>query len=284
MPAVCFYNDTNNTPMKVSCLLIAFLVLVTSVPGDVVTYPVAPGETLNTQFTVTANGIPVPVVDEVRTYCHFSFDGEVEIEVTGLTNHTLSPVDYGIVPSYDDGSRMVFTLDRPRYLVLHAGGTNELIIFADPVEVDPPRADDMNVLNIASWDGTIEEALSRVSIDPVYDVVYVGPGTYDLHENLKMPSNAALYLAGGAKLNFINGGVQVIDADNVKLFGRGLIEYNENSGAYKDFGIWTSFATNLEIEGIVTRNSLNWNVLIDDSDTVEISYLKVLNDKTGVGE
>jgi hypothetical protein len=251
---------------------------------NVETYPVAAGETLNTQFTVTANGIPVPVVDEVRTYCHFSFDGEVEIEVTGLDGHTLSPIDYGIVPTVNDGSRMVFTLDRPRYLVLHKGGTNELVIFADPFEVDPPQPDDLNVIDFSTWTGSLQEALDRVAIDPLYDVVHVGPGQVSLSSNLRLPSNSALYLAGGAKLNFTSGGIQVVNADHVKLFGRGLIEYNENAAAYKGFGIWTSFATYLEISGIISRNSSNWNVLVEDSEEVDITYFKVLNDKTGVGE
>lgn len=167
------------------------------------TYPIAPGERLNTQFTVTANGIPVPVVNEVRTYCHFSFDGEVEIEVTGLAGHTLSPVDYGIVPSHDDG-------------------TNKLVIFADPMEVDPPRPGDLNVIDFAAWNGTLQEALDRLSFDPLFDVVYVGPGAYNLSSNLKIPSDAALYLAGGAKLNFTSGGVQFAQVDNSRLFGRGL--------------------------------------------------------------
>jgi hypothetical protein len=265
------------------CLLFLPLAL-PGLQATVATYPVASGETLNTQFTVKANGIPVPVVDEVRTYCHFSFGGEVEIEVTGLAGHTISPVDYGIVPSFDDGSRMVFTLDRPRYLVLHAGGTNELIIFADPLEVDPPQPTDLNVIDFSTWTGSLQEALDRVSADPFHDIVYVGPGTYGLSTNLKLPSNSALYLAGGAKLNFTSGGIQFDQVDNVKLYGRGLIEYNENGGAYKGFGIWTSFATNLEISGIISRNSSNWNVLLEDSDTIDVTYFKVLNDKTGEGE
>ncbi|GEM_PF-4686483 len=248
------------------------------------TYPAAPGETLNNTFTVKANGIEVPVVDEVRTYAHFSFSGEVEIEVTGLNNHSLSPVDYGIVPSVNDGSRMVFTLDRPRYLVLHRGGEDELILFADPQEVDPPQANDLNVLNVATWNGSLQEAMDRVGSDPLLDIVYVPAGTLNLNKNLRLPSHSALYLAGGAKLNFTNGGIQVVNAEKVKLFGRGLIEYNENGGNDREFGIWTHEARNLEISGIISRNSLNWNVLLEDSEEVDITYFKVLNDKTGVGE
>jgi hypothetical protein len=252
--------------------------------GEVVPHPIPPGDTAVPGFTVTVDGQDVPVLRQVRTYAHFSFSGEVEIEITGLDGHTLSPVDYGIVPTVNDGNRMVFTLDRPRYLVLHKNGTDELILFADPLEVDPPEPDDLNVLDFSTWTGSLQEALDRVSIDPRVDIVHVGPGLHTLTSDLKIPSNCALYLAGGAKLNFTSGGIQMVEVQHAKVFGRGTIEYNENQGAYKGFGIWTSFATHVEISGVVSRNSHNWNVLLEDSEHIDITYFKVLNDKAGEGE
>ena len=71
---------------------------------------------------------------------------------------------------------------------------NNLMIFANPLEVNPPSP-----------------------TDP--DVIYLGPGLYT--QNYIVPSGKTLYIAGGA---VVKGGVIMNNATNAKVIGRGVLD------------------------------------------------------------
>lgn len=252
-------------------------------------YDVPPTEVLNTQFTVTVNGQPVPVIESGhrnyptdqsgrRVYAHFSFEGTVEIEVTGLDGHNLRPLEFGIVPSVHTSDRIVFTLDRPRYMILtrHSNTVEDaLFLFADPIDPRAPNPDAPEVLNYAEFTGSINAALLEVATREELDVLYVPPGTWPSGGVIDIPSNVTLYLAGGAKIT--NGLLRFRNVQNSQLRGRGVLEFNRNQGNDYRFGIYAVNCQNIRIEGIIARTAHNFNTVAHLSDGVDILYLKVLN-------
>lgn len=248
-------------------------------------YPITPGDTPSALFSVTVNGVDVPVVENTRHYAHFGMDEPVVVRVTGVAGWTIGPEHFEIVPTWD-GDVMEFTLEEPTKLVIHDNyNTMPLLIFADPAEVDPPAPGDADVLDVATL-GTIgngENAtlpiglgLAMVAADPTLNYLYIGPGLYP-SKTIQMPSNAFLYLAPGAKLVYaggsVDGIVSFVDVSNSGLSGRGVLEGNLGIAS----AIWFNYADGIFIEGVVCRNTKWYNTHIVASQNVEIQNLKVLN-------
>lgn len=273
---------------------------VTADASNVQAYSVPPGEVVSSRFTVEVDGIPVPVLEQSRTYAHFSFEGTVAVTITattpgGLSGWTLSPIDYGISET-NDGTTVTFTLDRPRYLVLHENYSSDLLplfIFADPLEVDPPNPGDLNVLDYSSFSGTINEAIAAAAVDPTLDIVYIPPGAYDSGQ-IDMRSDTQLYVAGGALIRFVGtdystpfefgwkqdgktwGALEFLGVSNAKVYGRGTFDAR-NNGSFRNC-VYMNQASNIEVSGIITRYSRDWNWIITDSENIDVTYVKVIND------
>jgi hypothetical protein len=258
-------------------------------------YSVPETEIINAQFTVTVNGQPVPVIEfghldypndpirDRRIYAHFSFEGTVEIEVNGLDGHQLLvPEDYGIVPTVQTEDRIVFTIDRPRYLVLSGGKPegyysrmeNALFIFADPIDPRAPNPDAPNVLNYADFNGTINQALEKVGSSPWLDVLYIPPGSWYTDRHLNIPSHTTLYLAGGAKI--INATVIIKHREHVSLRGRGVLELNRQMGNDYNNGVHIDYSEHIMLDGLISRNNAAWNTNAFRSNHVDIRYWKVM--------
>ena len=252
-------------------------------------YDVPPTEVLNTQFTVTVNGQPVPVIESGhrnyptdqsgrRVYAHFSFEGTVEIEVTGLDGHNLRPLEFGIVPSVHTSDRIVFTLDRPRYMILtrHSNTVEDaLFLFADPIDPRAPNPDAPEVLNYANFTGSINAALMEVAKREELDVLYVPPGTWPSGGVIDIPSNVTLYLDGGAKIT--NGLLRFRNVENAHVRGRGVLDFNRDGRNDFGFGIAGVDSQNISVHGVIARSANNWNTAIRHSRGIDILYLKVLN-------
>lgn len=275
---------------------VVFLLVALGLRADPVVeiYSVPPTEVVNTDYTVKVNGQAVPVIESGhvgdpsdpsgrRVYAHFSFSGEVEIEVTGLNNHALLPEEFGIVTSEQTSDRIVFTIDRPRYMILSrkdSGGTTEdaLFLFADPIDPRAPNPAAPEVLNYTDFTGSISAAIIEVANRQDLDVLYIPPGTYENQGVIDMQSDMTLYVAGGAKIN--NGVVRFKDVENAQLRGRGVLEFDRSGSNDFSFGIYTMRSHHIRIEGLIARTASNWNTVPRRSTHVEILYLKALNSKT----
>ncbi len=133
-------------------------------------------------------------------YSIFSFSGKITVTVTKLdtafNDCKILPSSYKISAKKKDHS-VSFVLDKPRNIAVEFDGSQKypLLIFANPLEVNIPKAGDENVL-------------------------YYGPGYHDQEDTLFMKANQTLYLAGGAVLS-----AHIIgrNAPNAKIIGRGII-------------------------------------------------------------
>ncbi len=139
---------------------------------------------------------------ENASMSYFDFSGEVEVSVTfnhgTIQTGRIRPLSYGIAPSID-GNTMTFKLDRPRNLSVEVNGDifHNLHLFANPIdEKKPKKLKDKNL-------------------------IYFGPGIHTFPgDTLNVPSGKTVYIAGGA---LVKGCIQVVNAQNVKILGRGIV-------------------------------------------------------------
>lgn len=205
------------------------------------TWQAPAGVDLNNDFTVKVRQqgrewVTLPAylikVDEVKGTIHqvedasmvtFGFSGSVEVAVTynqgAIHSAKIRPLSYGI-PFQIKGNTLMFSLDKPGNLSVEINGDifHNLHLFANPIETYVP---DKNAP----------------------DVIYLGPGVHcPENSELKVASGTTVYLAGGAVLK---GRVLIEGVHDVKLLGRGVIDYSIRGG------IRIANSRNVYVEGVV---------------------------------
>lgn len=272
--------------------------------GFLVNYPKEPRAVLSANYTVFVNEVPVPVYvmgdDKDVSYTHFAFAGKVTIRIhviAVVSKYNLSPHGYGIV-STKVGQDISFDLDRPRKLLLQDVNSlaEHLCILADPLEENPPKIGDSNVVNIMTTgiDNTgasnglnkIQNALNNL---PPGGILYFPPGRYSMGGDLMMKSNRSIYLAGGAalqasataELRIIFSGV-----NDAKLFGRGSIDGRGDLFRPKYSGeggntilYCNSESDNCRIEDIIIKGAISWTAIVMHTTNWTVYNMKVINGK-----
>ncbi len=282
----------------------------------VIAYPDVPGAERSSLYTVTVDGTPLFVeklskyAPEMQVhYAHCSLSSPATVEVTvneSFNSFKLSPTSRGL-DATKNGSTIAFQTG-PNYLILQVDSKELLFLLFDPPEENPPQLGDANVKNIADYDvdntgATLETTKIQQAIDAAsgaaQNILYFPPGRYQIGE-LWLKSEMTLYLAGGALLygsnrtgdfNTGNGGINIegcshgvirmFQIHDAKILGRGIIDGNGKSiRAQNDTKInllKIEQSSNLEIDGILVRDSSFWNTLIYRSDAVTIRNYKMIN-------
>jgi polygalacturonase len=264
-------------------------------PPPAVIYPAPKEEIPSPDFTLQAGGLPVFVYQaRVRTeilqnqglwthkpdapaqrasFAIFDTTGPVSVLVTPLRpfqSVTVLPHRAGVTADIKDGS-IRFTLDKPRHLTLLLDGSdlNPLHLFIGKPETDVPKKDDP-------------------------DTIYFGPGTH-LVPQLAVKSGQTVYLAGGAvvkttlaagekgtynekwKVTFFNGTALAVNgARNVRICGRGILDGSLVPHPGRNL-IRVGESDTIRVEGIMLRDSPNWNVIIDHSQNVVVDDLRIIS-------
>jgi hypothetical protein len=200
-------------------------------------YPAPSGATLNTFFTVKVRepGGVWQDLDEYQTFVggpsakiaasfvYFDTDGPVEVSVTknsgAITSAEVRSLNLTITPVIS-GNTMTFTISGPMKVSAAVDGdiNRNLMIFANPLEVNPPSSTDPNV-------------------------IYLGPGIYN--QDYTVPSGKTLYIAGGA---IVRGGVILDNATNAKVLGRGVIDRPKGKAISADY------TNQITIDGVIANN------------------------------
>jgi hypothetical protein len=243
----------------ISCILISsFLLLLTiSLQGKVVIYPAPEGVQLSSDFTVFADNQPVdvyriPAASMDGTWrCNnysmaaFDFSGEVTMKVFPARLASILPVSSGISNQIVSDT-LIFTLHTPQNISIEPNaetGIGPLLLFANPLEVDPPHQGDSSVL-------------------------YYGPGLY--RGTVKVGNNQTLYIAGGA---VIQGKIDVI-GKNITIRGRGIVDGMPNGGG--GISIQGSY---IRMEGITFKSPSGWSIVATATDSLSIINVKVCGNR-----
>ena len=191
---------------------------------------------------------------------YFDFEGIAKIEVTvpdiDLETVKVSPVSYGIEPVIDAQNHKVsFTITSPDTytLTFNNSPSRALHIFANPLEVNPPKDGDK-------------------------DVIYIGPGEWNI-DSIMLEDNQTLYVAGGA---VIHGVVQSNYTKNIKVMGRGIIDgsgFDSWMGKSAMVPLKFDYCDGVEIRDILVLNPNAWVCSANTSKNGIIDGLKIISSR-----
>lgn len=245
--------------MRVSTVTTAATALISS-------WPLAPlyHRAESTIFSVSANSIPVGVVNNANNYHHTQFNmgfGQAFIEVEILPpalpipediTIRISPEKLNIKPTVNRTSNIIsFTIPQDAYYIVKLGTLPELVIIADPLQ-NAPTGNYLDVLDFGANPNTTDATGTTNAFQTALNlsgqtgrVVVAPPGVY-LVKNLLLPSNSKLYLAPGSVLRFTGKHEDykihwfktsqnrdltwwistAFDSENISIWGRGIIDGN----------------------------------------------------------
>lgn len=206
------------------------------------------------------------------SWTDFSFEGEVQIEVTTLKpeliplsgNVKILPSRYGVSPEVEEG-KIRFTLDKPGQFSVEIGEEgykNGLMIFADPLEDNAPQKDDETYFYVDHADGA-----ALAAIPQEYTGIYFNPGVHDIGI-FEIPSNIKnVYLAGGS---YVYGSLRMDGDPDVHIFGRGVLSQGRMNYRQAHCIEAVSGSDRTSIEGITIANNKYFSIrLIGEYNQVE---------------
>jgi len=242
---------------RTSVLLSLFLLLLMSKVSaeKLITYPAPVSYAKSPNYTVTVNGKTSPVYDarindpDNCGFTYFDFEGTVHIVVTvpaGFESVKIRPLSAGIKPAIK-GNRIEFDMTSPKKLCLELNGklSYPLFIFANTLEVNPPKATDPNVR-------------------------YFGPGFHDAGQ-IDIKSNETVYIAGGA---VVKGYFTSTNTTNIKILGRGIMDAHENNTGMISF----RDCKNIIMDGIfiIDQPTYRWTSTYTSCDSVLVRNIKII--------
>lgn len=205
---------------------------------------------------------------ELVNFLSLETDEKLTFEITPKEKFDkviIRPVSLGIMPEITEDGRIIFTLEKPAYFMVEPYGVhNALHIFADPVSSYNIDKDDENVL-------------------------YFGKGEHDVGM-ITLKSNQTIFIDEGA---VVYACVYAIDADNIKILGRGILDNSRNkekilfeaneenndmavSNAVRLHTVQLEYCDNITIEGITIRDSLVYNIRPMACNNLDIKNVKII--------
>lgn len=257
----------SRTLSRLACISILACSGLLDLAAAVLTYPVPEGVKRNADFTVTVDGheidlYRVPVRRTMERYVAmgaFDFSGTVTVEVavkTSIDRLDIRPKRAGIDPKRS-GDRFTFELDRPRNLSIEVNGEIDrwnLLLFANPLEEDPPSPDDPGVIYFGAGlhtvgDGSGEEG-NRIHITE---------------------SGTTVYLAGGA---VVRGAIFAQDLKDITVRGRGILDgllmEHDKTKQKRKRALEFRRIEGLRVEGIILQDSPHHGLLMASCRDVEV--------------
>ncbi len=307
----------------IMCLFTLLLSAGASCAGEVTVYPV-PDQYTGSTFEVTVDGKKVPIEKAGQYmgcyYARFEYTGKVRCSVS---YHSTGATSFDMKPEYEESNIkwendvVSFDIEEPgaRVMRFTCGSMQQwpLIILAEKVGEHAPAPDGSGVIVIDGTDdcdvdhtGAIEKAMDTCREKGGGEVV-LGKG-FHRTDAFNVPSNTTLYLAPGCVVmgyetpehyqkdlgqkdvhsrspDFANNGlVNVINSENVKIYGPGVIEgvghILRNHNGYHARAMKIVMSRNVTVEDVILRNAASWTFQIFASDKVVANNVKVLADWT----
>jgi hypothetical protein len=232
----------------------------------VVTYPAPTGESLSPDYEVTANGQRVDVYTArvldppfagkewdyggAYSFANFDMAGRAEVRIQSkrsLARTVIRPPSAVASILHENDHTLVLTLNGPRkFSVEPDAKQGPLLLFADPLEANPPQPGKPGV-------------------------IYFGPGVHR-PEKITLTNGQTLYLAGGA---VVKGGV-LAEGENIRIAGRGILDGSDwewRKGPTPN--VVSLRGTNLTVEGITIRGASHWTVVPRGCRNVTVRGIKL---------
>jgi hypothetical protein len=206
---------------------------------------------------------------ETAAFSYFDMTGPVTVKVTcpeAIKSVKILPSSYGIAPLIE-GESLTFSLSIPRHLTIEVNGdwVGSLHLFANPPEANAPKAGDPNV-------------------------VFFGPGVHEV-KHLVVTNNQTVYVAGGAVVRGVIGPEEqfqissysglrtysptfLLRGTNINFRGRGIIDGSRCTTHARN--LIQVQGSDINLEGVILRDSSTWNIPIRRCDRVTVKNLKLL--------
>ncbi len=253
---------------RIALSLIAILSF--SCLADVRTYSAPDGEKLSEDYQVQADSKKVDVYS-ARTldapfagkewdfggpysFVNFDMSGKAIVKVTSkknLRNTVIRPQSPGVACRIENDHELTISLDGPRKISIEPDGIRgPLLLFANPMEADRPKAGDANVLHF-------------------------GPGVHNAGR-IDLTEGKTLYLAGGA---VVKGAINA-RGDNIRILGRGILDGSDYEWRKGPYGVSLGIqGNNIEVSGITIRGSSHWTIVPRNSRKVTVRNVKLCNSR-----
>ena len=241
--------------VSMELFLLFFFLMPKASAENLITYPAPEGYAKSPSYTVTVNGKQSPVYDarindpDNCGYTYFDFEGTVHVIVTvpaGFESVKIRPLSAGIKAKIK-GNKIEFDMTSPKKLCLELNGkvSYPLFIFANPLEINPPKSADRGVR-------------------------YFGPGFHDAGK-IEIKSNETVYIAGGA---VVKGYFTAANAANIKILGRGIMDAHENNTTM----ISMRDCKNILVEGIlmIDQPTYRWTTTYTSCDSALVKNIKII--------
>ena len=274
-----------------------------AVADSVTPYQLGAGDQTSSLFSVSVNGVNVPVYNNAdMSYAHFAFTGTAQVVVTigqNISQYDLSPHGYALAPQVS-GNQYRFSVDRPRKVILHNPAdayVEKLCIFADAPEDNPPKAGDANVTLLGGLDASGSTDVTtqlQAAVDnlPVGNTLLIPAGRYTF-SYLQLRSNKSYYLAPGAVLQSSRtqeAQIKLNGCSNAKLYGRGVLDDQGDFHRARTGGgeVGTTFisadqnsgSSNVIFEDLIIRNPSIYTCIVFDTQDWQMRNLKLLSSFT----
>lgn len=209
------------------------------------------------------------------SFAYFDFSGKVKVSIKvnyNINTAIVRPLSRNITPSVSNNT-IEFFVDKPGAFTIEPDGREARVLhlFANPMMERQQKEDE--------------------------GVIYYGPGEHVVN-TIKLQSNQTLFVDGGAVLYFdtfendsiyryegreretiqlkrYDHGIEAIKARNIKIKGRGIIDFSRVTEKYgRKNPIHINNCENVEIEGVIIRGANCWHATIYRSKNVVIDNLK----------
>ena len=244
--------------------------------STVITYPAPASEKVFTKYFVFVNGKPVDLYKASSPmffggeyyFCYFDFEGEIDVKVKSANgfckklNYTnINPKDLEkaaktltseVYPTSNllkverTPTEVNIKANKPfQTIVMRSGIDMPLLIFGNPLEKNPPKKGDK-------------------------DVIYFDAGVHCPDGKIELKDNQTLYIAGGAVVK----APVVAKGKNIKVMGRGIISTERYQRETVTCFSFTA-CENLKIEGVIIKDPSWWTFIISNSFNVKVNNIKI---------
>jgi|GEM_PF-3446267 len=236
-------------------------------------------------------------VSSPSSFVAFDFSGSVTIEITSNRHNNqnlnqrvqIRPLSRNVTPSIIN-NKITFTLNNPGKFSVEIDGYryHNLQIFANamanytvPTTATVTYGPGIHIYNKAlnAVAGKKIKILEGAIVIVPYDVL-----SYYTSDNAKIIANTGdeIYIEGGGTLK---GGIIAEDVNNVKIYGRGIIDLSNYEKQYDTLlpnyaytqGVTIRRCNNVSIDGITIIDSQQLCVELTDSNYININNVKVIS-------
>lgn len=210
-------------------------------------------------------------------FAYFDFSGSVKVKIAvnyNIESAVVRPLSNNIKPLVHKNT-IEFTINKPGSYTIEPNGLDKRVmhLFANPIQEMPDPSDPNTI-----YFGPGEHVVNMISLEDNQTlfvdggaVVYVDIGEDEVPYRTEIRS-------GIIELFRYDHAIQAVNASNIKIKGRGIIDFGRVGKKYgRKNPIHIGHCDNVEIEGVILRDATCWHLTLYRSSNVVVDNLKAIS-------